>query len=148
MKIFHSFFRLSNVSVYIYIATVPSAPHARCPAASHRTSSARQSPFFLVLKLFPPMSNKSAHSFDSSHTPSLLEVVNGCLSWRNFQLLHSKYYLLQKENNDNSDSNTKRVYLAPAAGSQHFKSSLCGHISSVVTEEPGKQCCCCCCCCC
>ena len=53
MKIFHSFFRLSNVSVYIYIATVPSAPHARCPAASHRTSSARQSPFFFSSEVVP-----------------------------------------------------------------------------------------------
>lgn len=65
----------------------------------------------------------------------LVEVVKWMLSWRNFQLLHTASITFwKKENNDNSDSNNKEVYLAPAAGSQHFTSFPCGHISSAVTE--------------
>ena len=107
MKTFHSCLRPSNISLYIYIATVlllllPGA--LLLLIGLHLLGSLL---FLLVLKWLPPMINKTAHSIGPSHAPSLLEVVNGCLSWRNFQLLHGKYYFPEKENNDNSDNNNK-----------------------------------------
>ena len=56
----------------------------------------------LVLMLSSPMIDKTAHSIGPSWAPSLLEVVSGCLCWRNFHLLHGRYYLLGKENKDNN----------------------------------------------
>lgn len=57
----------------------------------------------LVLVLSSPMIDKTAHSIGPSWAPSLMEVVSGCLCWRNFHLLHGRYYLLGKENKDNNN---------------------------------------------